>query len=87
MKDKKAFNKFEVLTKYCAEKGYNFDLALKEFEQAEKYLDAESIQRLLKLTDEGNKSFILYLLSFILHVSSSQTKVISLSSFILYLSS
>lgn len=50
---KKAFSKSEVLTKYCAEKGYNFDLALKEFEQAEKYLDAESIQRLLKLTDEG----------------------------------
>ena len=50
---KKGLNKAEVLAKYATEHGYVEEDLVKAFDEAGKYLDNVSMERLLKLTSEG----------------------------------
>lgn len=49
----KILNKSEVLAKYASENGLVADEVSVNFAQIEKYLDEVSIERLLKLSNEG----------------------------------
>jgi len=49
----KALNKTEILAKYASEHGLVEEDLVKAFEEAEKYLDDVSVERLLKLIKEG----------------------------------
>ena len=50
---KTAFNKIEILTKYCVEKGFNPDEVIKAFNDTERFLGEKATNRLLTLANEG----------------------------------